>query len=1017
VGPGPVSPCLARRRARVALRAAVWLALGWLFASGQPALAQSREVPDRSFFFNYNQIVIGEFDDAGSGFQQGLQGNVIKAGANRWVDSIAFYAMLGESYYQKGRYREALDQHRAALNLYLGFSDWLVSVRFNQIQPAQAGQIRVPPWGRSTRGAKLANYPPTYSVLQGKLNATNNAIAQGGGIVQEPIYYPVVVDEIVKATALAIRRRRELLGPTGAYDPLNQELIRALSGAVTPANHWSRCWADVHLGLAYAAAGKDAQAKNFFLKGLVAAGEYDHCLTPTALFELGRIELQQGNFDPAQQLFLEASYSAFQFNDVLILEESLRYAQLTHILANRPGPMTPLLPALVWSRTQQMNFLQTSLGIQLAESLALKGDMKGANNAMVEAKRGIGRSRSLALSTTGARFNFMAATYNYLNGAMPAGDGFLEQALSFQRSGGSLWLYHISLAESLALGGAVADRDAFDILGALLRDPTPADWLSSPIESLSVLSVPHSSTYEHWFEIARRRKEVEASLEIADLTRRHRFFSTLPLGGRLLALRWILEAPDAALTKSAVLQKQDLLAQFPNFANLSKQAQQIQTDLAALPPLPQEPELLANQEKLFKSLAGIQATQELMLRQMAVRRIAAEMVFPPKRRVEDLKKECPKGTAAIIYFATPRQYYGFLISNTEYSTWDVATHEQLYPKVAKLLREMGHLDKNRALNAPTLLDREWRKSASDLTDLLAKGTQSLPPDLQELVIVPDGVLWYVPFELLGTTDKGAGIDSWITKTRLRYAPTAGLVLPDQRPRGRNQTTAVAVGQIFPRDSFDVAEAAYQELAGAVPGTTKLSRQNPLPAPTSLYATLFDRVVTYDEIPPPEGNPHHWMPIPVTKDPVGSSLETWLALPWKGPDQVFLPGYHTAAENSLKGISPQLAGSDVFLPVCGLMSTGARTVLLSRWRTGGQNGFNLVKEFVQELPHTTPADAWQRSILVNIENELQPDREPRIELSNTATPPKAEHPFFWSGYLLIDTGTPLVDAPPAAAQNP
>ena len=46
-----------------------------------------------------------------------------------------------------------------------------------------------------------------------------------------------------------------------------------------------------------------------------------------------------------------------------------------------------------------------------------------------------------------------------------------------------------------------------------------------------------------------------------------------------------------------------------------------------------------------------------------------------------------------------------------------------------------------------------------------------------------------------------------------------------------------------------------------------------------------------------------------------------------------------------------------------MSTGTRTVLLSRWRSGGQSSLDLVREFTQELPHTTPADAWQRAVQV------------------------------------------------------
>ena len=55
--------------------------------------------------------------------------------------------------------------------------------------------------------------------------------------------------------------------------------------------------------------------------------------------------------------------------------------------------------------------------------------------------------------------------------------------------------------------------------------------------------VPHGLIYEHWFEAAVSRKDHELAVEVADRARRHRFLSTLPFGGRLESLRWVLEGP------------------------------------------------------------------------------------------------------------------------------------------------------------------------------------------------------------------------------------------------------------------------------------------------------------------------------------------------------------------------------------------------------------------------------------------------------------------------------------------
>ena len=47
--------------------------------------------------------------------------------------------------------------------------------------------------------------------------------------------------------------------------------------------------------------------------------------------------------------------------------------------------------------------------------------------------------------------------------------------------------------------------------------------------------------------------------------------------------------------------------------------------------------------------------------------------------------------------------------------------------------------------------------------------------------------------------------------------------------------------------------------------------------------------------------------------------------------------------------------------------------------------------------------------------LDPYQEPRVRLRDPlAEPPSADHPFFWSGYLLLDTGwAPPPEEPPAA----
>src|SRR5262249_41957681 len=70
----------------------------------------------------------------------------------------------------------------------------------------------------------------------------------------------------------------------------------------------------------------------------------------------------------------------------------------------------------------------------------------------------------------------------------------------------------------------------------------------------------------------------------------------------------------------------------------------------------------------------------------------------------------------------------------------------------------------------------------------------------------------------------------------------------------------------------------------------------------------------------------------------------------------------------------------------------------------RTNFDLVREFAKESADAPAAEAWQRACLLARENPIDPNHEPRLKHSDeTGDPPKADHPFFWAGYLLADTG--------------
>jgi len=936
----------------------------------------------------------GDFRTALRGFRDAARSGVAST-EGRWIDSICYYTMLGECYYHMGDLGNALDQYNAALELYLAHRDWMLRVEFPPgLEPATQVRDTIT-WGKPSRVAVVANIADKYQSFQGRLD--NDKVIEQGGVIAPPQYYSVYVTEIIRCTATAIRRRGEIMGPTCEHNVLTVQLLDALARRPGPPNHWSQCWVELELGLALASAGKHAQAVSELSKSLLAAGTYDHPLTGMALLELGKLAFAEEKYDVAANFFLEATYTAAIFGQYDIVEEAFRHGAMTHQVAGQPGAYAPLVPAAAWAKAKKLRRLSVSLLTDLSESLAEIGDLQGATQAINQAKTNCGRSDLMA-GVAGCRINFQTARLAMDAGNLTAGTAALNAALAFQ-SKASKRLFQIAIVDKLYTTAAVTERIADNLFTNVLREPTARDWVVDPLETISVVTTPMPMPYEHWFELSLVRKEQEKAVEISDRIRRRRFYASMPLGGRLLALRWLMEAPAEALDETARLQRQDLLVRFPKFAEYSQQVQALQAELDALPAVPTQPEDLKKQESLLGQIGKLSAEQELMLQQIALRRIPSEFVFPPLRSFRDVQKAIPEGRLVLVYFQTTRHVHAFAFTTNNYAYFTVEAPNKVRADVIDLLKKMGHLDRNQPVSADDLKSDAWKAPAAKLVKQL---TNNAKPDewanYKEIVVVPDGVLWYLPFEALQIPAE-EGTESLISRMSVRYVPTLALVQPDARPHRASMRTALVAGKLLPRDDIEVAQQAAGQLADVV--TESFVVPDRLPVASSVYSSQFDRLVLLTDVDEPEKGPFAWSPLQVDRGRPGSSLADWMLLPWSAPEQVIIPGYHTAAETALrKGGN----GEEVFLSICGLMANGSRTILLSRWRVGGQSTVNLIREFIQELPHESAAQAWRRSVLINRESPLDPTLEGRLKTTAAVDGLKTEAPFFWAGYMLIDTGS-------------
>ena len=978
---------------RCLLATGVSSSVSGLAAAAVPPLADSREYPSRQYYLAMQLFEEGEFLDAAQGFLEAGRAGV-QSSEGRWVDSICYFAMLGECHYQMGDLAKASEQYASALNLLIAYPAWMLRVEFSPtIEPANRVLPRPITWGAPARRMIPGRFSERYRFLQGQLDLTE--VIRRGGVLVPPSYRLINAHEIVRCAALALRRRRELLGVACPYDPLTTRLAEALSARPAPAGHWSQAWISVLLGLVYASSGKAAEAIRELRNGVLAGGQFDHPLTATALVELGKLSFEQRQYPEAANDFLEATYTAAVFGQPTLMEEAFRWATLVHILRGAKGPYPPLEPAAAWSR-RVSRFLEASLLLDAAESAAELSQAAPAS-ALLERARGVMARTPMLAGAPGARLNYVAALVAYQSGNLAAGDKALAALLAYQKKN-SRRLFELAVVDRLLASGVLGEGVANELCTLALREPTADDWILDPVETLTVTLAPPMAQLERWLELAIRRNEGERALEIADLIRRRRFFAAIPVGGRLQALRCLLDADADTLDEPTRGQRANLFQRYPRYAELARRAVTLRQELKAAPLLPGDEAARRQQAARLAELGSVSQQQEIMLRELAIRRVPCEFSFPPRLDSERIKAGFPEGVLVLSFLATSRTVYGLSCGRRGTAVWEVPAAPRAAKDTAELLRQIGQVDRNHPVDPSWLKNDAWKAIAERLLLQLTKNADArVWDDYEELAIVPDGILWYLPFEILQVAQDGGRLPL-ISKIRMRYVPTVSLIWPDSASMGPGGTTAVALGSLFPRDDETLAKEAFDRFQRAVKGTLLLP--NPLPAPSHVFAGLCDRLVVLADIEESARGFFDWSPMYIDRGRPGSTLAAWMSLPWGGPRQIVLPGFHTAAESGLRKGNH---GEEVCSAVCGLMAAGARTILLSRWRTGGQTSYDLVREFVQELPYRPASEAWQRSVRLVMQDELLLDREPRVKAESLDVGIRADHPFFWGGYLLVDTG--------------
>ncbi len=192
-------------------------------AGGGGSNNQPRVFPMPSYFQHVGMLHDGDYQKALEGLRHDFSFGLQAAGAH-WVDSICYLTMAGECHLKMGRPADALDDYNAALKLYLAFPNWMMGIRFPATIAPQTSTQAVPR-GQSARSARTGRFAFTTTLVTDTVlldpapspNGGSSFINAGGSILSD-------VQEIARCATLALKRRRELLGPMCPHDPLTAAL-------------------------------------------------------------------------------------------------------------------------------------------------------------------------------------------------------------------------------------------------------------------------------------------------------------------------------------------------------------------------------------------------------------------------------------------------------------------------------------------------------------------------------------------------------------------------------------------------------------------------------------------------------------------------------------------------------------------------------------------------------------------------------------------------------------------------
>jgi len=990
------------------LFALAMISLAWVAPiSVATAQVRSNRLPKQDYYIAFGEYYRGDYKGALRQFSS-AHNTAFRVGNNRFIDSVCTLTMQGECHYQVGDYATAMNFYNQSAELYLQWADrrWQRDIQLPSTIPVSTNAVQKArvTWGTPKRQGRIAKIPGTVSVLRGQNDAPRILI--GDSILDTSEFRPVDVTEVMRCLALTIRRRGSILGPSAKFDPLSIRIAAKLKRPGMGNGSYLGTLNGIVYGCVISSFGENDKAVDLLTRSLQLTGKLDHPLTSLGLIELAEIELLKENSTKAVSLATEASFTAAYFEQYDRIEEALSIGTQAHLLTQR-NLFPPLRNAVAWAGREDADKMQAALSVRMAECFSEGGDANASGNVLKNVNRLFSPRNSLGNTIIASRAKYLTALNSFLVGNNQAGFKQLQDAIGHLGTRSKLQ-YRLRTADTVNSQGGLTEKQADALYTQTLQDPSDLQWKLDPMEAMAFLLTPHVDAMQRWFTVVVNRKRNGQALEIADAIRRHRFYSTLPMGGRLLSLRWVMHGSVTLLSQNSLQQRQRFLTRYADYRKLLNDAATVRAKLDDLEVFPDKasPDF-GVRKKQVSELVKISDAQESRLASFALRREPADLAFPPRVNPERIEASMEPGQLALITLQTSDGYYIFMIDSQRTRYFGLVSANAVKRGLGAIMKSIG--TSGNFASTDVLSTNQWKEKVADFqTNLLEDIDAQQLAQTKELIVVPDGLFWYLPWESF-FVDLESQETTFADTMSIRYCPTLSLAFAKPLAVGRSEQTGLVAGSMYAKTDNALTKSFVEKFVKEVPNSIAVPEKVIFPSNHSAFQ--LDQLVTL-QAEKVRTKPYDIKPLMVDTARFGTTLFDWMRLPEWAPQTMVMPGL-----NSIGGGSSKADGSDMFLTTTALLASGSRAVLIPRWNSGGQMQVELAGGFAKHSRNMSLDDALKKSIGEVRKLDVDYSKEPRIAVGKGAAPITGASPFFWASQILVALPEPPIVARVASNDAP